>query len=162
MDIAIHERMDCILDTALVCIKRYYNLFIFASIMTKTFNFLLVLSAMYLIGCKKSDSSDLTHETVEYSTTISSVVTFNAYYLDTNEQNSLYYGQLTGSVWTQSITVEKTNFKKAAMTLLIQGTPPFHATSEILVNGVVKKTLNSTFNNNVDTIYLEDPNVWPN
>jgi len=130
--------------------------------MTKTFNFLLVLIVVYLIGCKKSDTSNLTHETVEYSTTISSVVTFNPYYLDNNEQNVLYSGQLTGSVWTQLITVEKTNFKKAAMRLLIQGTPPFHATSEILVNGLVKETLNSSFNNNVDTIYLEDPNVWSN
>ena len=130
--------------------------------MTKTFNFLLVLAAVYLMGCKKSDSSSLTHETVEYSTTISSDVTFNAYYLDPTEQNVLYSGQLTGSVWTQLITVEKTNFKKAAMRLFIQGTPPFHATSKILVNGIVKETLNSSFNNNADTIYLEDPNVWPN
>jgi len=130
--------------------------------MNKTF--LLILTAIYLTSCQKDATpASLGHATVEYKTLISSVVTFYAYYSDQDEQFASYEGMpLTGSAWTQQFIAEETNFKDAKMTLYFQGTPPFQVTSQILINGVVKKSVNSTFKNYVDTLTLEVPNVWAN
>lgn len=133
--------------------------------MNKTFTFLIAIVAICLTGCGNGPLpiSDLHIVTVEYRTTISSTVTFYPYFLGPGEQQIAVYGQpITGSTWYEQITVQRYNFNKAQMTLYIQGTPPFQVTSQILVNGEVKKTLNSTCKNYVDTVSLADPNVWSN